>query len=286
MPFVLLLIALALTLAGLALWQASDVRADRRAMDRLRARQPAAPARFDPALVASLPEPARRYFTFAIAPGTPLRTVAEIHMTGRFRLGSGEAARDLAMRAHQVLGAPEGFVWRMAARRGVLCLSGSDGLADGTSWTRFRMLGLFPLAHLGGTEDHGRSAFGRLAAEAVFWTPAAVLPGPGVTWEPVDDDTARVTLSHAGLPQSVDVTVDAEGRPVRVVFPRWSDADPERTYRLQPFGGDLSAFRDFGGFRLPTHVEAGNFYGTAAYAPFFLVDVTEVTFPASGPAAR
>lgn len=58
-------------------------------------------------------------------------------------------------------------------------------------------------------------------------------------------------------------------RPIRRTSTRrWS-----RTW-LQPLGGVLSGYRDFGGFRLPAHVEAGNHFGTDAYFPFFVVDVT------------
>jgi hypothetical protein len=140
-------------------------------------------------------------------------------------------------------------------------------------------MGLAPVARLGGNDDHTRAAFGRFAAEAVFWTPAALLPGPGITWDAVDDATARVTISDGVLEQAVDVTVDAEGRPVIVQFQRWSDAHPDNTYRLQPIGGYLSAFETFGGFTVPTHVEAGNHFGTDAYYPFFIADVTDVRFP-------
>lgn len=141
------------------------------------------------------------------------------------------------------------------------------------------------IARAGGNGDHLRSAFGRHVAEAVFWTPAALLPGPGVVWEAVDDTTVRVTVSHDGIAQPVEVTVDAEGRPITVVFLRWSDASPDKTWRLQPFGGHLSEFRDFGDFQLPTHVEAGNHFGTDAYFPFFIADVTDITFTPP-PAAR
>jgi len=44
-------------------------------------------------------------------------------------------------------------------------------------------------------------------------------------------------------------------------------------------GGYLSEFRYFGGFRLPTHVEAGNHFATDHYFPFFVADVTAVEFP-------
>ncbi len=268
---------LSILLAVLALtgWRALDWRADRQAMHRLSAAQPSSPRCFDPAMVAALPEPTRRYFLYAITPGTPLQTVARIAMTGRFGMGDRDKPNYMNMTATQILALPDGFVWQMRARRGWLHLSGSDS----ESWTRFWLMGVLPVARMGGDPDHARAAFGRYVAEAVFWTPAAVLPGPGVHWEQVDADCARVTVSHRGLTQAVDVTVAPDGRPTQVRFDRWSNANPEKQYRLQPFGGYLSKFREFAGFRLPTHVEAGNGFGTERYFPFFVVDVTEIGFP-------
>ena len=266
-----------LTLAaggGMLLWRAADHRADRAEMDRLLALQPAAPPRFDPGMVADLPEPARRFFRFAIAEGTPLRTVAEIGMRGLFSLEAGRG--HMPMRASQVLAAPHGFVWAMAAGRGAMRLSGSDS----GRWTRFWLAGAVPVARLGGGADHARSAFGRMVAEAAFWTPAALLPGPGVAWQAADPDSARVTVSHGNLVQDVTVTVDAGGRPLQVAFPRWSNANPRHVWQVQPFGGHLSGFRAFGGFRLPADVEAGNFFGTEDYFPFFVAEVTGIRFPA------
>ncbi|SEO30096.1 hypothetical protein SAMN04490248_103231 [Salinihabitans flavidus] len=274
-----LIIALGLLIAlvflGLAALLVMDRRADRAEWRRLAALQPQAPQRFASDMVADLPEPARRYFSFMIAPGAPLWTVAEIDMTGQFSLGTKQAPAYRPMRARQILAAPEGFVWAMRTRGG-LPISGSD---SGT-WTRFRILWLIPVARLGGDADHRRSAFGRYVAEAVIWSPAALLPGPGVTWEAAGEDTARVTIRHAGLEQAVDVTVDSEGRPVEVSFQRWSDANPEKVHRLQPFGAVMSDFREVGGYRLPFRVEAGNMFGTDAYFPFFLADVSEIRFPA------
>ncbi len=272
---VVLALAVALALAALSIRRQLDRRDDGAEMTRLRALQPVAPPRFDPAMVAGLPDPARRYFEHAIRPGTPLFTVAEIEMSGRFGLGTRDAPGYMDMTASQVLAAPHGFVWAMRARRGAMRLSGSDS----ASWTRFWLAGLAPVARFGGTPDHRRSAFGRYVAEAVLWTPAALLPGAGVAWDAVDADTARVTIRHDGLEQSVDVTIDAAGRAERISLARWSDANPDKTYRLQPFGGLVSEYREFGGFRLPTHVEAGNHFGTEAYFPFFVADVLEVRFP-------
>jgi hypothetical protein len=132
---------------------------------------------------------------------------------------------------------------------------------------------------MGGDPDHARSAYGRYVAESVFWTPAAVLPGPGVAWEGIDSNTARVTVSHGELSQTVNVKVEADGHPVEVSFLRWSNANSDKEYRLQPFGGSLSDFRDVSGYRLPFKVEAGNMFGTDDYFSFYRAEVSEIRFP-------
>jgi hypothetical protein len=270
------LLVLVVAVVALALLLFADRRADRAEWARLIAMQPKHPAAFSMEMVADLPEPARRYFGYAIRPGTPLLTVAEIEMVGQFSLGSKADPAYQPMQARQILAAPEGFVWSMRTSS-EMPISGSDS----GSWTRFRILWLIPVGRLGGDEDHTRAAFGRYVAEAAFWTPAALLPGPGVAWEAVDGDTARVVIRRGNLSQAVDVTVDPEGRPVIVSFQRWSDANADKVHRLQPFGGYLSDFREVEGFRLPHRVEAGNMFGTNDYFPFFLAEVTAIRFPRS-----
>lgn len=270
-----ILVALLLLIAvGLYVLRLMDHRSDRVEADRLLGTRSAEPPLFYGKMVEDLPEPARRYFLFTISEGTPLHTVAEISMRGLFGMGDKTNPNYIPMTAEQVLAAPEGFIWKMSAGSGAMRISGSDS----TGWTRFWLAGIVPVARAGGTEDHRVSAFGRYVSEALFWTPAAVLPGPGKQWDAVDDTTARLTILHNGTRQSVDLTVDEQGRPVRVTLTRWSNANDDRTFRFQPFGGDLSEFREFEGFRLPTHVEAGNLIGTDDYFPFFIADVTEVRF--------
>lgn len=274
----LLFLCLVLIGAGvlsLAVWRQLDHRADRIEMARLIATQPKAPQAFSAEMIANLPEPARRYFSYTIATGTPLFTVAEIEMKGQFALGNKQDPKYIPIAARQVLAAPFGLLWKMSGGMGSMRMSGSDS----GSWMRFWIAGLLPVVRLGGTRDHARSAFGRILGEAPFWTPASLLPATGTVWEAVDSRTARFTVTFDGITQSVDITVDADGKPTQMLFQRWSDANPDRVRQLQPFGGVLSKFRDFQGFRLPTHVEAGNFLGTEDYFPFYIVDVTSVRFP-------
>ena len=83
MLFLATLIIVGCIVAGLLLWRWSDDQADRRIGATLAATQPESPAQFDPKMVADLPEPARRYFSFTIKPGTPLYTVADALREGQ-----------------------------------------------------------------------------------------------------------------------------------------------------------------------------------------------------------
>lgn len=275
-----LVIAALLLVALVSLWvlRLVDRRADLTEWKRLAALQPRRPVLFDMEMVADLPEPARRYFEYTIAPRTPLLPVVVIEMAGKFSLGTKEDPRYQPMEARQILAPPEGFVWAMRTLEG-MPISGSD---SGT-WTRFRVFGLVPVGRFGGDPDHTRSAYGRYVGEASIWAPAALVPGPNVSWAPVDEDTARVTIRNGRLSQDVDITIDPQGRPVEVTFQRWSDANPDKVHRLQPFGAVMSDFREVNGYRLPFHVEAGNMFGTEDYFPFFVANVSDVSFPNATP---
>ncbi len=268
-------VLLILVIVGLFTWRQADRRADATEIERLLEFQPDRPEYFSADMVEGLPEPAQRFLTFAIREGTPLYTVAYLEMSGQFGLGDKTTPKYIPMFAKQVLAAPEGFVWEMDSTEGSPSISGSD---SGT-WTRFWLAGLIPVARAGGTQDHRRSAFGRYVAEAIFWTPAAVLPGEGITWDAPSPNVARLTMRKGDLEQSVDITVDPDGRPRKVEMERWTNANKRKKYQLQPFGGYLSNFQEFEGFVLPLHVEAGNHFGTEEYFPFFFADISQITFP-------
>lgn len=276
----LLIAAVVLLLAWLALQalRISDRRQANSVWNDLAGKAAAGSTPFDPAMVQDLPDAARRFFLFTIRPGTRLHHVAEIRMGGEIGLGDKENPNYLPMRAEQIIAPPHGLVWKLDAGKGLMRISGSDGFDGVRSWVRFWLLHFVPVVRAGGESDHARSAFGRLVAEAVFFTPAALLPHDGVTWEAAGPDRARAAVNFRGMTQTVDITVAEDGRPLTVIIPRWSNANADKAYRLQPFGGTVSGFREFDGYVLPTRIEGGNFIGTKQYFPFYKADIEEIRF--------
>ncbi|MGP1353873.1 MAG: DUF6544 family protein [Parasphingopyxis sp.] len=257
---------------ALLLWRWADMRADEAAWRKLASTSPEAQGRYDPAMTDSLPEAAQRYFAFTIAPGATLAPVVALEMHGQIGLGDKAKPNYRHFQARQIIALPQGFVWRLDA--GII--GGSDVLLPTRSWTRFWLLGLAPVVRVAGDDDHRRSAFGRLVAEAAFWAPASLLPGPHVRWEDAGPDTARAIVTYDDLEQAVEIDIAPNGQPRSVVIQRWSSENPDKVCRLQPFGGYLSEYRDFGGYRLPTLVEGGNHFGQEAYFAFFKAEITDV----------
>jgi hypothetical protein len=216
-------------------------------------------------LVAELPEPAQRYFLHAIRSGTKLARVVTLEMGGSLRLRPNGTW--LPMEARELLSLPSGFVWQASVRQGPLWFSGVDSYLDSSGQTRFWLCGLIPIVRAGGP-DVSRSARGRFAGEAI-WNPAALLPQRGVSWEHVDQQTARATLVVDDEPISLSLTVEPNGRLRSVQLERWGDRNEAGHYAPIPFGMDVLEERDFGGYTIPSRIAGGWWYGTDRYLDFF-----------------
>jgi uncharacterized protein DUF6544 len=232
---------------------------------------PPAPDRaFAPDLVTGLPEPARRWLTRAIAPGTPLWSSVQLTMHGQIKL---RAWRPFT--ARQVL-APSGFIWAATARVGPLPLTGFDRYSSGCGKMRWRLLGLIPVMSASGAEVT-RSAAGRLAGEATCWLPTGF---SAASWAPGPEaDTAVATRLIGGTDEAVQVRVAPDGRLVEGLLRRWGNPDGQPFDRY-PFGIAFDAERTFGGVTLPSVIRAGWWWGTDRQddGEFFRAEITQALF--------
>ena len=110
------------------------------------------------------------------------------------------------------------------------------------------------------------------------WAPASLLPQFGARWRQTGPDTAEIGFPETRGIEPMQIRLDADGRPVEIVALRWSDANPDKTWRLQPFGGRMLETARVEGFLIPVRVELGNLFGTQDYAPFFLATITDARF--------
>ena len=108
-----------------------------------------------------------------------------------------------------------------------------------------------------------RSGAGRHAAELLVMLPAVALD-PSVHWEAVDDVRAKAHFRVGDDDQSVTVTVGPTGRLRQVELLRWG-TPPGSGYGLHRFGAVLDDERLIDGYRVPTTVTAGWYFGTGRW---------------------
>lgn len=267
--------------AGAALWAFGSYRKGMAEADeawRLVAARPGpAMGTYDTAMVADLPEVARRYCNHAIAPGTPLKSAVELEMRGTFLLGDKRSYQVYAMQARQILRPPAEFVWIPRLKSGAMSIAGSDALVGGRAWTRFWLAGLVPVAAAESSADLVRSATFRSAVEGI-WVPASLLPQNGVRWEQIGPDRARIHFDRAAPAIMLEISLSRAGAVREIVGQRWSNANPDKAFRLQPFGGTIEAERRFGGYTIPSRISVGNHFGTAEYLPFFQAEIIQARY--------
>jgi hypothetical protein len=230
----------------------------------------AAAETFDPAATMGLPEPAQRWLSHAIAPGTPLWGSAELTMHGQIKLG-----RWRPFTARQVLAPPDGYIWAARTRLAGLPVTGYDRLESGAGEMRWRLLRLFPVLNASGS-DVTRSAYGRLAGEIVLiptafrraaWSRGEHAGTAVATWRFGDDtETAELEVTESG--RLAEVRVNRWGNPGGAPFGRY------------PFGVRVETESRFGGITIPSRFQAGWWWGTDRQheGEFFRAEITGAVF--------
>lgn len=233
---------------------------------------------YDPALVSDLPEAAQRYFNFSLQPGAKLYRNVRLEMHGELGLGDKAQPNYFPFTATQFIVPDRGFTWALRSNSFPMLISGSDMMWDDQSWTRFWLFGIVPVARDGGSDDHFKSAEGRLLVELAAWSPGALLPQNGVTWTQEGPNIARAWLTTSTGRHWVDVHLNEDGQPKAYVIERWSNANAEGQYRPQPFGGTPSTFITIEGTKIAAQVDVGNHFGTEDYFPFFKASLDKIEF--------
>ena len=215
-----------------------------------------------------LPGPVQRYLRFAIAPGTQLATSARLRMHGRIKIGHW-----LPFRARETLAPRSGFTWSAWAG-GVI--TGFDRYAEGQGELRWKLLGVLPVMRAVGP-DVTRSSAERAAAEAI-WLPTTLLPRFGVQWEALDDRQLLARYQIDAVEFEARYRIETDGRLVSMVCHRWGDPDQTGAWGPHPFGGEVTAYRTFGGLTIPSAGRFGWFFGTDRWSDgeFFRYEITKL----------
>jgi len=234
-------------LLGLILYFANTGRAGRirrasaAAFDRLLNRLPPEPLWFSEAMLAELPELARRYFSFALPLNSYLPSRCELEMQGRVAMGGPRWPRFQRLKAREIFALPQDLSW--SAQIGPLWRGYDICEAE-------RQLSAFLCLQ---TPDMSLPRQLLLMARSLadlLWMPASLLPRFGAHWEALDSNSALISKRLGGQELKMRLQMASDGYPLSLVVVEADEAVPLE----HAIGIEVRGVEAFGDFRLPARI--------------------------------
>jgi hypothetical protein len=173
--------------------------------------RPSQPNVYDRRELENLPAPVQRYFEAVLTPGQPMIVEMAASHTGQFSLAETQP-QWVPFHSEQLSRMqPIGFDWdgRIRIAPGIQCFV-HDAYVAGEGILHATLFGLFTLTNLQGTPEIAQGELLRFLAESA-WYPTALLPNQGVTWEAIDDRSARATLTDGATTVAVEFRFGDDG---------------------------------------------------------------------------
>lgn len=210
----------------------------------------AGPSSFSATELAGLPVPVARYFRAVLREGQPVVRRARYSQRGQFLVRPGPNGWRPFEATQYVAAQPAGFVWdaRIRVAPG-LHIRVRDAFVEGAGSMLASFMGIGRMVSVEGTPEIAAGALHRYLAEAVL-IPTALLPSRGVVWAPIDDSSARATLSVSRTTVSLDFHFGADGL-VESVFTPARARDVEGRAVPTPWRGRWQRYEERHGMRVP-----------------------------------
>jgi hypothetical protein len=194
-----------------------------------------------------LPAPVVRYLEFALTPGQPIVRHTRLRQVGEFAMQPDSWKPFTAVQDFSA--APPGFLWDARIRISpAIPVFVRDGYCAGEGAMFGALSAVVPVVNEHGTVSMASGELLRYLAEAVFF-PTAFLPRDGVSWSPIDENTARVTLVDAETMVSCDVNFGEHGEIMGISAMR--RGAPNRKSELTRWSGRFGDYRRVNGMMIP-----------------------------------
>jgi hypothetical protein len=145
-----------------------------------------------------------------------------------------------------------GFLWKVNMKMfSSINVAGRDKFQDGQGAMTIKIGSLIPVVNMSNDDNTDQSTMQRYLMELV-WYPSAVL-SPYITWEKVDENSAKATMTYKGVSGSATFYFDESGNVEKVSAFRYRDSG-ENAERKECIG-EAKEFGVIGGIKIPTKVD-------------------------------
>jgi hypothetical protein len=196
--------------------------------------------------ISKLPEPVRRYMRYTGVVGSPWVETVHLKQVGKFRQGIDRPWMSFSADEFYTIN-PPGFRWDARIKMmGLPLLRVIDKYESGKGSMAGKLAGLISIFDVQG-EELNQASMLRYINEMI-WFPTAFL-GDNVTWESMDNQTARVRFTDHGAEVAAIMYFDDQGRLTNFTADRYREIDG--TFSLDLWSTPISTYGARAGLQLP-----------------------------------
>ncbi len=203
-------------------------------------------------MTASLPAPVQKWVKNIGLIGTKPVHTAYFEQKAKMKLKPDQADWYPAEVVQYVTTDRPGFLWKVNMRMfSVINVTGRDQFHDGQGSMTIKIGSLIPVVNEANDRKTNQSTLQRYLMELV-WYPSAVL-SPYITWEEIDENTAKATMDYNDVSGSATFYFDDSGNFLKVSAFRYNGSD-ENAIKAECIG-EAKEFGFVEGIKIPTKVD-------------------------------
>lgn len=201
-------------------------------------------------LVGRTPVPVRKYFSEVLTEGQKMVASVRIVHNGTFNMGVSKPQWKKFSSMQTVSISPPGFLWsaRIMMAPGMPAFV-HDAYIGGNAVLTAKLFGLITVMESPNSAELAQGELIRYLAEAP-WYPTALLPCSSLSWEHIDDRSARLTLVDGGKTVSLVVRFNSNGL-IQSVFSDGRYRDADGTQVLTPWEGRFWNYQECNRMLIP-----------------------------------
>jgi hypothetical protein len=221
-----------------------------------------------------LPAPVQRYFAYVFPGEIPRYAAVRLTAEGEFRRPQTDAFNLTTAEQVIAIGTPALMFSATTPILPMVWARAYDFFANGQMEMKAKILSTVTVVDETETPELNQISLRRWLLESALY-PAALLPGGPVTWEPVDDQTARAVIKSGGLQARMLAHFDATGQ--MTYMSAEADGDLNSPYHGSGEHVTRSDYQRVGSQIIPMQFTISRASGGKIY-PFWKGRVTSIAF--------
>ncbi|RKQ29698.1 hypothetical protein D8M06_17105 [Oceanobacillus halophilus] len=226
------------------------------------------------AMLKDLPIPVQTWLQQIGVVGTEKIQTVSFKQKGQMKLKPDQEKWSSAEAEQYITVNDPGFVWKVNMKMmPIIPVSGIDVFKNGTGEMTMKIASVIPVVKVAENEKVNQSSLQRYLLE-LPWYPTAALH-PSITWESIDETTAKATMEYGGTTGTATYFFDITGDLLKVSAMRYKDHD--ETAQLIECIGEVKNYGRVNGIKIPIEMDVSWVLDEGVFT-WYKLEIYDVTF--------